>query len=330
MKRILALPAVFVATLLLPGFLEAAPPERLVIGAEAGKGLAIVDPGNHNQLLWHRPLGAVHDLHLLPNGNFLTQDGWPRVIEVNLAKEIVWEYDATKTNREEGDGKVEIHAYQRFDNGNTMIVESGPGRILEVSPDKTIVKKLPLIVSSPNAHSDTRLVRRLGNGHYLVAHEADQVVKEYDASGKVVWEYPVPLFGKQPAGGHGPEAFGGKCFTAIRLKSGNTLVATGNGHSLLEVTPGKEIVWKVEQNDLPGITLAWVTTVEELANGNLRFGNCHAGPDNPQIIEITKDKEVVWTYKDFTNFGNSLANSLILDGDAAKHLRARLSALAGN
>ena len=89
-------------------------------------------------------------------------------------------------------------------------------------------------------------------------------------------------------------------------------------------------MWKVEQNDLPGITLAWVTTVEELANGNLRFGNCHAGPDNPQIIEITKDKEVVWTYKDFTNFGNSLANSLILDGDAAKHLRARLSALAGN
>ena len=306
---------------------KAEPTDRLVIGAEGGKGLAIVDPGEGNQLLWHRPLGSVHDLHLLPNGNLLTQDGWPRLLEVNLAKEIVWEYDATKANRSEGDGKVEIHAYQRFENGNTMIVESGPGRILEVAPDKTIVKSLPLVVSKPNAHSDTRLVRRLDNGHYLVAHEADQIVKEYDAAGKIVWEFPVPLFGKAPAGGHGPEAFGGKCFAAIRLQNGNTLIATGNGHSLLEVTPAKEIVWKLEQNDLPGITLAWVTTVEELANGNLRFGNCHAGPDNPQIIEVTKSKEVVWTFKDFINFGNGLANTLVLEGEAAKNLRARLAKL---
>jgi len=303
---------------------HAAPPERLVIGAEAGKGLAIVDPGDGNKVLWHRPLGAVHDLHLLPNGNLLTQDGWTRVIEVNSAKEIAWEYDATKTNRREGDGKVEIHAFQRLENGNTMIVESGQGRILEVTPDKSIAKEIPLQVSKPNPHSDTRLVRRLDEGHYLVAHEADQVVKEYDASGKVIWEFPVPLFGKKPAGGHGPEAFGGKCFAAIRLKNGNTLVATGNGHSLLEVTPEKEIVWKLEQNDLPGITLAWVTTVEELASGNFRFGNCHAGPDNPQIIEITRDKEVVWTFKDFTNFGNGLANTLVIDGQAAKTLRSHL------
>ena len=111
------------------------------------------------------------------------------------------------------------------------------------------------------------------------------------------------------------------------MQNGNTLIATGNGHSLLEVTPAKEIVWKLEQNDLPGITLAWVTTVEELANGNLRFGNCHAGPDNPQIIEVTKSKEVVWTFKDFINFGNGLANTLVLEGEAAKNLRARLAKL---
>lgn len=245
---------------------------------------------------------------------------------MNLAKEIVWEYDATTTNRRHEDAKVEIHAYQRFDDGSTMIVESGAGRILEVGPDKTIRKELALVVSKPSPHSDTRLVRRLENGHYLVAHEADQVVKEYDATGKVVWEFPVPLFGREPAGGHGPEGFGGRCFAAIRLKNGNTLVATGNGHSLLEVTPEKEIVWKLEQHDLPGIVLAWVTTVEELESGNLRFGNCHAGPENPQIIEVTKAKEVVWTFKDFTTFGNSLANTLVLEGDAAKELRAKLAA----
>ncbi len=313
------------ALALLSTQVQAAPPERLVIGAEAGKGLAIVDPGDGNKVLWHHPLGAVHDLHLLPNGHFLTQDGWPRVIELNLAKEIVWEYDATRTNRREGDGKVEIHAYQRLADGSTLIAESGPGRLIEVSPDKNLLREFPFVVSKSSPHSDTRLVRRLVNGHTLVAHEADQIVKEYDATGKVVWEFPIPLFGREPAGGHGPEAFGGKCFAAIRLKNGNTLIATGNGHSLLEVTPEKEIVWKLEQHDLPGIVLAWVTTVEELENGNLRFGNCHAGPGHPQIIEITRAKEVVWTFEDFTTFGDSLANTLVVDGEAAKQLRVKLA-----
>ncbi|MDP4585247.1 MAG: arylsulfotransferase family protein, partial [Verrucomicrobiales bacterium] len=305
--------------------LHSAPPERLVIGAEGGKGLAILDPADGNKVLWHRPLGAVHDLHLLPDFTLLTQDGWPRVIQVDLSKNLVWDYDAATVNRKEDNGKVEVHAYQRLANGNTIIVESGPGRIIEVTPGKEIIREVALQVSKPSAHSDTRLVRQLENGHFLVAHEADQIVKEYDAAGTVIWEFPIPLFGKNPAGGHGPEAFGGKCFAAIRLKNGNTLISTGNGHSLLEVTPGKEIVWKLEQNDLPGITLAWVTTVEELGNGNLRFGNCHAGPKNPQIIEITKDKEVVWTFNDFKTFGNGLANTLVIDGDQAKTLRQKLA-----
>ena len=305
--------------------LHSAPPERLVIGAEGGKGLAILDTADGNKVLWHRPLGAVHDLHLLPDFTLLTQDGWPRVIQVDLSKNLVWDYDAATVNSKEDNGKVEVHAYQRLANGNTIIVESGPGRIIEVTPWKEIIREVALQVSKPSAHSGTRLVRQLENGHFLVAHEADQIVKEYDAAGTVIWEFPIPLFGKNPAGGHGPEAFGGKCFAAIRLKNGNTLISTGNGHSLLEVTPGKEIVWKLEQNDLPGITLAWVTTVEELGNGNLRFGNCHAGPENPQIIEITKDKGVVWTFNDFKTFGNGLANTLVIDGDQAKTLRQKLA-----
>ena len=325
MKIPRALAFVPLFALLTAPLLHAAPPERLVIGAEGGKGLAIVDPADGNKVLWHRPLGAVHDLHLLPDYSLLTQDGWPRLIQVDLAKNIVWDYDATAVNRKDGESKVEVHAYERLANGNTLIVESGPGRIIEVTPGKEIIREIALQVSKPSPHSDTRLVRQLENGHFLVAHEGDQIVKEYDAVGTVIWEFPIPLFGKNPAGGHGPEAFGDKCFAAIRLKNGNTLISTGNGHSLLEVTPGKEIVWKLEQNDLPGITLAWVTTLEELENGNLRFGNCHAGPENPQIIEVTKDKEIVWTFNDFKTFGNGLANTLVIDGDQAKTLRQKLA-----
>ena len=72
-------------------------------------------------------------------------------------------------------------------------------------------------------------------------------------------------------------------------------------------------MWTVEQHDLEGITLAWVTQVERLANGNTRLINCHAGPDNPQIIEVTPEKEVVWTFRDFKTFGNSLPVAVVLD-----------------
>ena len=51
----------------------------------------------------------------------------------------------------------------------------------------------------------------------------------------------MPLFGKPPKGGHGPESWGKKVFNAIRLPNGNTLIATGNGHSVLEVTAKKAL-----------------------------------------------------------------------------------------
>ncbi|MFZ4636803.1 MAG: hypothetical protein ACOYMC_05305, partial [Pirellulales bacterium] len=98
---------------------------------------------------------------------------------------------------------------------------------------------------------------------------------------------------------------------AVRLANGNTLIGTGNGHGVLEVTPDKEIVWRIGQHDLPGITLAWVTQVRRLPNGNTLLVNCHAGPDQPQIIEVTPTKDVAWTFRDFTTFGNSLPVAIV-------------------
>jgi hypothetical protein len=61
--------------------------------------------------------------------------------------------------------------------------------------------------------------------------------------------------------------------------------------------------------------LAWITTIQVLPSGNLVLVNCHAGPDQPQIIEVTREKKVVWTFKDFERFGNSLTNAVILSVD---------------
>ncbi|MCX6981047.1 MAG: hypothetical protein NTV08_09895 [Verrucomicrobia bacterium] len=273
---------------------------RVLAGDDSTHRLAIV--GVDGKLEWEIKVGAIHDAHILPNGNVLLQQGWTKVQEVTPDQKVVWEYDSGKANAPK---PVQVHAFQRLENGLTMVAESGPARILEIDKDGKVQHEVKLTVKTPNTHSDTRLVRKIANGNYLVAHEKDGCVREYDPSGKVVWEFEVPLFGKERKGGHGPEGFGNSLYSATRLANGNTLIGAGNGHSVLEVTPAKEIVWKIEQNDLPGITLAWVTRVERLPNGNTIIGNCHAGPANPQIIEVTADKKVVWTWKDFTNFGNS-------------------------
>lgn len=261
---------------------------------------------------WERKIGPLHDLHVLPNGNVLFQENWTRVVEVDPAtNELVWEYDSATRNGNSGK-KVEVHAFQRLANGHTMIAESGVARIIEVNVDGEIQHTVPLQVSEPHPHRDTRLVRKLPSGNYLVCHEGDGLVREYLPSGDSVWEYAVPLFGRDPKKGHGPEAFGNLCFAALRRSNGNSLISTGNGHGVIEVTPQGEIVWKLAQRELPDIVLAWVTTLQELPNGNLVIGNCHAGPDQPQMVEVDREKRVVWTFHDFERFGNATTNTQIL------------------
>ena len=290
-------------TLLLLASLQAEPPapgRRIRAGDDSTRRLAIIAPDGSVE--WEIPVTAIHDAEVLPNGNILLQKGWTRVQEVKRDHSVVWEYDAAKANP----GKpVEVHAFQRLPDGATMIAESGHARIIEVARDGTIRREVKLQVDHPNAHADTRLVRKLKNGNYLVAHEADGRVREHNSKGKIVWQFDLPLLGKERKGGHGPEAMGTSVFSAVRLKNGNTLIGGGNSHSVMEVTKAGKIVWKVEQKDLQGITLAWVTRVERLPNGNTLIGNCHAGPDNPQLIEVTPDLKVVWSWKDFTHFGNS-------------------------
>lgn len=252
-----------------------------------------------------------HDIALLANGNLLLHTGPATVAEMTPAKEVVWQYTASP--QPASGGKVEIHAFQRLPDGLTMVAESGNRRIVEVDQAGKIVKEVPLVVDKPHPHRDTRLARKLANGNYLVCHEGDGVVREYDGSGKVVWSYTLDLAGRPRSPGHGPEGHGTEVFSSLRLKNGNTLIGCGNGNRVIEVKPSGEIVWSIEQNELPGITLAWVTTLQVLPSGNIIVGNTHAGEANPQLFEVTRDKQVVWTFRDFKNFGNSLAASMVLD-----------------
>ncbi len=276
-----------------------------------GDRLVVVAPDG--EIEWEMPWGGIHDIHVLENGNILVQQGMQKIAEIDPnAKEVVWSYDAQASNGNEGK-KLEVHAFQPLADDRFMLAESGTGRIIEIDREGTLLKEIPLKRDNPHPHMDTRLVRKLDNGHYLVCHEGDGFVREYDGEGAVVWEYDVPLFDKEPAGGHGPDAWGDKTFSALRLPNGNTLLSTGNGHSVLEVTPEKEIVWQLSQNDLPDVTFAWVTTLEVLPNGNYIIGNCHAGEGQPILVEVEpKSKKLVWKFDRFDDFGNNVSNSIVL------------------
>jgi outer membrane protein assembly factor BamB len=286
-------------------------PHRLIVQGNKQLARVAADGG----IEWRMPWGGIHDIHQLENGHLLVQQGRAVVAEIDPeTRQVVWSYDAGKENGNAGK-QVEVHAFQPLPDGRLMIAESGSGRIIEIDRQGKLLHQIPLKLDRPAPHHDTRLVRKLPGGNYLVCHENDGTVREYDGrTGEVAWEFQVPLFGKSRQSGHGPEAFGNQVFAAVRLANGNTLLTTGNGHSVLEVTPAKEIVWKLDQHELPGITLAWVTTIEVLPNGNYVIGNCHAGPGNPLLVEIEpKTKRVVWTFDQFDVFGNSVPNSLLLD-----------------
>ncbi|HKI35835.1 MAG TPA: PQQ-binding-like beta-propeller repeat protein [Gemmataceae bacterium] len=261
---------------------------------------------------WEVPCKAdAHDIALLPNGNVLMPVSATKSVEMSPEKKIVWEYESKPAAGNKG--RVEVHSFQRLADDVTLIAESGNKRLIEIDRAGKVLREIPLTVDKPDAHRDTRLVRKLDNGHYLVCHEGDGKVREYDDSGKVVWSYTLDLAGRPRSPGHGPEGHGTEVFGAIRLPNGNTMIAGGNNNRVIEVDKNGKVVWSIGHDELPGIRLAWVTTLQLLPNGNLIVGNCHAGPDNPQLFEVTREKKVVWTFKDMKTFGNDVAAAQVLD-----------------
>ncbi len=306
------------AALLLPLVLLSAAhakDERLVLlGVSYGKNLVAICEMDGTVLWKHDTAGPKrghtghHDIHLLDSGNVLFHDTWTRTQEITLGKKVVWEYESARENGNQGK-RIDVHAFKRFPDGSTMIAESGVGRFLHVDKEGKKIREVPM---GEGGRKNTRLVRVLDNGHYLSCAESPGVVTEYNQSGKMVWEYKV----------------GSRVYGAIRLRNGNTLIASGNGKSILEVNPEKEVVWEI-RNKVPDteIGLGWMTCLQELSNGNYVIGNCHAGDKNPQIFEITRDKKVVWQFDEWDLVGNGLACWQILEGEEASMVRKKLAAL---
>lgn len=249
-------------------------------------------------LEWEFSAPNSTDVWLLPSGNvlFCQRDG---VKEVTREKKVVWEYKTAQGN--------EVYACQRLPNGDTLVGELGPCRLIEVAQDGTIRKTIP--VPKPpkgGVHLQFRNARKLLSGNYLIACNADHAVKELDGDGKVVWQCATP----------------GDPFCAVRLATGNTLIGCGDGHAIVEMDPAGKIVWQISEKELPDITLRFVAGVQRLPNGNTIvcnwLGHGHLG-DGVHLFEVTHDKKVLWQNADHKMF-KTISSVQLLDvpGDVTK------------
>jgi hypothetical protein len=245
--------------------------------------------GGDGKVQWRYP-ASTRDGCVLPNGNVLLavskNKEYPggAVLELTRDSQKVFEFKGTQS---------EVNTAQLLANGNIMLTEAGDKpRVLEVTRAGKIVVSVPLMCQHTNHHMESRMSRKLPNGNYLVPQLYDKIVREYDPTGKIVQEINTP-----------PVPTNSWPFTAIRLPNGNSLIDCTHGDLVIEVDPAGKIVWQLSNADLPDKLLNDPCGAQRLPNGNTVICSYAIGANRTKLVEVTREKKVVWTYTDEAKAG---------------------------
>jgi hypothetical protein len=244
-------------------------PYACLIAEHAHNRVALLD--ERGAVVWDYAVPHPQDAWLLPNGNILTTY-YQGVREVTREKQIVWEYKTEKPN--------EIPCCQPLPDGNVLIGIVGECRLIEVNRQGTIVREVRLATTEQKPHAQFRMCRKTPAGTYLVPFTAEGAVREFDATGKLLREFP-----REPS----PVA-------ALRLPNGNTLISAGG--AVTEYDGENKIVWRVDGEWLPALQLGTLAGLQRLPNGNTIVCNWNTRDNGDKIgahiFELTPDKRVVW------------------------------------
>jgi hypothetical protein len=265
-----------------PGIQETAPTIKQVSPTGISHGVLALGADTFlvsadNRILWTYPR-STRDGWLLPNGHLLLVitkcPDYPNggVVEIGRQGKTYFEYKGTQS---------EVDTAQALPHDHFLVTESGPKpRLMEMDRTGKVLVEFPLQCQTQDFHMQTRMARKLHNGHYLVPHLIDQAVREYAPDGKVVWEVKTP---------HWP-------FTAIRLDNGHTLIDCTRGNLVIEVDQAGKTVWQLTNDDLPGAPIKDACGAQRLANGDTvitSYGS--GGADEIKLFEVTPDKKIVWS-----------------------------------
>ncbi len=255
---------------------------------KANRAVIIDEEGNQ---VWKLDLPAS-DGWVLDNGNILVAvypcKEYPNggVVEVNRKTgEKVFSYHSKQK---------EVSTVVKTKEGNYLVAELGPEPQANlVNAQGKVILSTPLACQKNNAHMQTRMLRILENGNYIAPHLLDFCVKEYiPKSGKVVNSIPTDDRGRQLRDWP---------FTAIRLSNGNTLIGCTNGNRVIEVNKKGKIIWSVTNDDLGKKLIDDACGIQRLPNGNTVIASYHAKGSSVKLLEVTRDKKVVWTYSGMNN-----------------------------
>ncbi len=224
------------------------------------------------EIVWDYPAKAPQDVWMLDNGNVLFAS-LHAVMEVTAQKEIVWQYKVESPD--------ETPTCQPLPDGNVLIGIVGQCRLIEVNKKGEIVHELKLQTPVTRPHAQFRLCRKTPEGTYLVPFSDEGAVREYNAQGEIIRNFP-PL--KFPV-------------CAVRLPNGNTLIS--GDKTVTEYDIADNIVWQLNTAfDSPDIDIAIPAGVQRLPNGNTLVCNWGAknkdGKKAAHIFELSTDKRVVW------------------------------------
>lgn len=280
MKKIVMIMACAAIALMAQGLdvggkhLKGRPPETLI--ACGGGSVWMIDPDG--KVLWQKfGCGNIHraikrgDKIYWSNGSIYVSDlksGKTELYYQPTKRDGTFGFDITK------DGTMVV-----AENGTDYITE------MEIETKKQLVhfKADPRDRNGkmPGAHHHFRMVSKTDKGTYVVCCSGANIVREYDAKGKLVWEQPSPAL----------------AFEAFRRKNGNTLISHLN--AITEYTPDHKVVWSFSCGDAPELKLSNLCGIWERANGNLVVGTYANGVEDGSRttgFEITRDRKVVWNY----------------------------------
>ncbi len=276
-----------------------------------GKDTYMVD--GHGRKTWTYTQ-STRDGYVLTTGNILLAVNKSKAHPGGAVVEV--HRDGKETLLWEGT-QSEVNSAQPTISDTIVLTEAGPKpRLLEIDRRGNVLVEFPLACQLENHHMQTRMSRKLADGSYLVPHLLDFAVRHYDKSGTVLSS--LDTTGTKEDGERDSEhTIHSWPFTAIRHGQNQTLVCCTHSNTVVEFDASGQIAWTLTNADLPGPWLQDPCGAQLLPNGNIVISSYAAGgrdPHAPKLIEVNRQKEVVWTYKNGEKVGIHHFQILDIDG----------------
>jgi hypothetical protein len=229
------------------------------------------------------------------------------IVRLDKDKKEMWVYTTVD--------KRDNHSCQPLSGGGFLAGETSKDGawMVEIDAKGKKVKEVKLDLQVRDPHHTFRHVRKTKDGTYLAAIMNQNKTYEWDAGGKVIRTFP---------NGH---------YAAVRLANGNTLTSgkprNADMGGVTEYDKDGKIVWALTKADFEklGVKIMMICGIQRLPNGNTVLSNVRHGSitktgKDYKILEITRDKKLVWFVDDPRFAKLQLGSIHILDvkGDPEK------------